>query len=488
MYGDKQIAMYYDESTQPYTQLVDVWVAFGLGRSTNPAKIVPLRVYDGTTGVPTTLLGTVNTTMGQIRNDVAGNYYTEFSFVNTPITLPVSKKFFCTIDVTNLNWATNHDTLSIVSNTDGQTIPSAIWEQRSDNTWHQYTTSGSWNLSASLYMHPFLTGTNTQAVFTQTATSICAGSSISFDATGSTFQDTLLWYFPGGSPLTSNTITQSTIYNTPGSYPAILYVVGGGCDLFDSAFVNITVNANPTVAIAASATSVCTGGTTNLTASGATSYAWSPPTGLSSTNTAATVATPPGTITYNVVGTAANGCTGSSTIQIDVLANPVAVAQVNDTTICVGGSVIFDGSNSTDATSFAWTFTGGNPASSNSSSCTVTYGTAGNYTATLVVTNQCGANTVISQTVSVGCTGIDQIALNDPYAFYNADQHQLEVQLPVSSEGYSMTIFDNLGQVVKTVSTKNVKETISTEGFAAGVYTMHVTNSNTSYSMKFVKN
>jgi subtilisin family serine protease len=490
MYLDKEKAMYFDESAQPYTILNNVWVAFGKAYSANPAKIVPIRVYDGTSGTPGAQIGTtINVTMGQIMSDVSGGYYTEFSYVNAPITLPASKKFFVSVDLTNLQWQAGvHDTLSIVSNTAGQTTPSAIWEKQSDNNWYQYTTAGSWNLSASLYIHPFLTNANSVATFTENATSVCAGGQILFDATGSTFEDTLLWYFPNGSPVISNNVTQTTIYNTAGSYQAILYIIGGGCHLFDSAFVNITVNPNPVISISATSTSVCVGNPTTLTASGANTYVWSPPTGLSSTTTPVTIATPTATIQYNVQGTTtATGCSSNSTIEIDVLTQPTAAETESATAICTGGSVVFDGSQSVSGTTFAWTFPGGNPATSNASSATVTYAAAGNYTATLIVSNSCGADTVVSQTIAVGCTGIDPLVMKDPSAFYNADQHQLQIAMPVSEDGFIVNVFDNMGQLVRSFSTKNSTEIISAETFAAGIYTLRVMNGNTNYTMKFVK-
>jgi serine protease len=487
---DKEKAMYFDESAQPYTILNNIWVAFGLAYSANPAKIVPIRVYDGTSGSPGAQIGTtINITMGQIMSDVSGGYYSEFSFVNNPITLPASKKFFVSLDLTNLQWQAGiHDTLSIVSNTAGQTVPSAIWEKQSDNIWYHYNTAGSWPLDASLYIHPFLTNANSVATFTQSATSICEGGQILFDATGSTFEDTLLWYFPNGSPVISNTVTQNTLYNNAGSFQAILYIVGGGCHLFDSAFVNITVNPNPVVSVSATSTSVCIGNTTTLTASGANSYVWSPGTFLSTTSGPTTVSTPTSTITYNVQGTTtATGCSSDATIQIDVLDNPVAVVTESATVICVGQTVVFDGSQSTNAGTFTWSFPGGTPATSNASSETVTYPTAGAFTAQLIVTNVCEDDTVISQTINVGCAGIDPLVMNDPYAFYNAAQQQMEIALPLTEDGFTLTVFNNLGQVVHSLSTKNTNEIIGTGTLAAGVYTLQVTNGSTNYSMKFVR-
>ncbi|TND05350.1 MAG: Thermitase, partial [Bacteroidetes bacterium] len=139
---EKEKAMYFDASSSPYNTLVNVWVAFGLAYSANASKIVNVKIYDGTAGptsAPVTQIGTaVGINMGQIMSDVNGNYYSEFSFVNNPITLPVSKRFFVSVDVSNLQWQASpsvHDTLSIVSNTNGQTTaPIPIWEKHSNNT------------------------------------------------------------------------------------------------------------------------------------------------------------------------------------------------------------------------------------------------------------------------------------------------------------------------------------------------------------------
>jgi serine protease len=491
MYLDKEKAMYYDASASPYTQLVNLYIGFGLAYSTNANKIVNVKVYDGTTGTPGAQIGTTQSlTMGRIMSDVAGGFYTEISFVNAPITLPASKKFFVSVDLTNLQWqAGTHDTLSIVSNSNGETVPSAIWEKQSDNLWYQYNTAGSWTLDASLYIHPFLTSANSVATFTQSTTTICEGESIDFDATGSTYEDTLLWYFPGGTPLTSNTITQSTIYNTAGNYTAILYVVGGGCDLFDSAFVNITVNAAPVLAVNATpGTTICSGSSVTLTASGASTYSWSPGTFLNTTSGATVISTPTSTIQYNVTGTGANGCTSNTSIDIFVNDPPIAVASVNDTDICIGQSVIFDGSNSTSGSSFAWTFTGGSPATSTASSETVTYNTAGTYTGTLIVTNACGSNTAVSQTVTVGCSGIDPLVVTQPSAFYNASSQQLEITLPGTNSFYTLVVYNNLGQVMSQTNSSLATEYVDLSALAAGVYSLQISNGTEVYSVKFVKN
>lgn len=491
VYDDQEKAMYFDASASPYTLLVSVYVAYGRAYSANPAKLVPMKIYDGTSGSPGALLGTVNATMGQIMADEAGGSYTEYSFVNSPVTLPASKKFFCSVDVSSLQWQPSpsvHDTLSVVSNSAGQTTPSAIWEKQSDGNWYQYTTAGSWNLSASLVIHPALTSTNSVATFTQTSTTICEGNQIIFDATGSTYEDTLLWYFPGGSPTTSNSINPSVTYNAPGNYQAILYVVGGGCSMFDSAFVNLTINANPVLTVSATPTAtICAGNTVNLSASGASSYIWSPATDLNNPNIANPVSTPSASITYNVQGTGANGCVTNASIPITVQNVPVASFAMSDTFICVNGSITYDGSNSVDATSFSWTFTGGSPSTSTSSAPVVTYSTAGIYSATLIVTNTCGNDTVVYPNVGVGCTGIGEYS-ETWNAWYNPDANHLQVNSPVRNTPVTATVVNSIGQVVFSVSVPAGANIfyIDMSPYATGLYSLQVSGGEETYIMKFM--
>lgn len=490
VYDDREKAMYFDASSSPYTQLVNVWVAFGLAYSANPAKIVAMKIYDGTSGSPGAQIGTtVNATMGQIMADVNGNYYTEYSFVNTPVTLPASKKFFVSLDITALQWQAGvHDTLSIVSNTNGETTPSVIWEKQSNLLWYQYTTAGSWNLSASLLIHPFLTNANTVATFTQTATTICEGDQITFDATGSTYEDTLLWYFPGGTPVLSDNLIETTSYGSAGSYQAILYVVGGGCGLFDSAFVNITVNATPVLTVGATpSTTICSGNTVNLSASGASSYAWSPSTYLNNANIANPISTPTASIQYNVTGTGANGCQSDVPISIVVQSPPIASFAMSDTFICVNGSITYDGSNSVDATSFAWSFPGGNPSTSTASSPVVTYNAVGTYTAQLIVTNSCGTDTINYLNVGVGCAGVTEYS-EDWNAYYNGSAEQLHIAAPKRSVASAITVVNTIGQIVYTGTMQSGTNVmiLDMSHLAAGMYTLMVTTGERVYSMKYV--
>lgn len=491
VYLDKQKAMYFDASASPNTILNNVYIAFGLAYSANQNKTLAVNVYDGTSGSPGALLGSSNVTMGQVMSDVNNNYYTEVSFVNNPVTLPASKKFFVSVSLTNLQWTAGvKDTLSIVSNSAGQTTPSAIWEQQSDNLWYQYTTAGSWNLSASLYIHPFLTNTPSQAIITPSATTICSGNSVSFDAAGSTYQDTLLWYFPGGAPnIMPSAPTASVTYNTPGTYNAILYTIGGGCSLFDSAFVVITVNPTPSISVAGN-TTICSGDNTSLTASGAASYTWSPSTGLSATTGANVTANPSTTTSYSITGTQGS-CTNSTNVTIVVDNPPVSTIAFADSTIDCPTSVTFDGSNSSNVDDFSWTLPGATPASSNSSSPTATFPTDGPVTISLVTSNSCGQDS--SSLVFTIITDCDA-GISENETSFKVTFQPVSGVITIKNDagiiaGTSLMLYNEWGQLIKTLTlNETVQEThLSLANHANGVYFMRVSNLHQQFATKIVK-
>jgi len=479
-YLDKQKAMYFDASASPNTILNNVYIAFGLAYSANQNKVIPVRIYDGTSLSPGGLLGTSNITIGQIMSDVDGGFYSEISFVNNPITLPASKRFFVSVDLTNLQWtASVKDTLSIVSNSNGQTTPSVIWEQQADNNWYRYTTTGSWNLNASLYVHPFLTSQNSQAIITPNTTTICSGNAINFDAAGSTYQDTLLWYFPGGTPtVVPSAPAASVTYANPGTYNAILYTIGGGCNLFDSAFVAITVNPTPNVSVTGSS-EICNGSSTVLTASGATSYTWSPAGGLSGTTGTNVTASPTSNTTYVVSGTQGS-CTNETYISIDVLNPPLANIGFVDSTVTCPTTVVLDGSNSTDATNFFWSIPGGTPATSNASAPSINFSTDGPVSITLITENSCGSDTTtFSMDVLTTCSaGLEENSWSLPI-YFDPIQTQLIVTNPDNLSGYNVGIYNEMGQLLKEQAVElNVQTTIPVTKLAAGIYFAKIYNAN----------
>lgn len=159
---------------------------------------------------------------------------------------------------------------------------------------------------------------------------VCAGTAVTLAATGAT---TYSW---------NNGATQGVSF-TPAT--TTTYTVTGttlGC--INTSTVTVTVNPIPAVN-AGPDVSICTGGSTTLTVSGATTYSWAP----GGMTTAAITVAPVATTTYTVIGTSL-GCTSTDAVTVTVLAN----APINagpDVAICVGVPTTL---TATGGTTYTW--------------------------------------------------------------------------------------------------------------------------------------
>jgi gliding motility-associated-like protein len=122
----------------------------------------------------------------------------------------------------------------------------------------------------------------------------------------------------------------------PEANPAIttVYTVTGadsnGCHNTDT----IRVTRIPRIIVSAANVAICLGNNATVTATGATSYTWSPAVGLSCTNCTSPIADPPATTTYTIVGTTSI-CHDTSTVTVTVNPLPVITAG-GGTTKCAG--------------------------------------------------------------------------------------------------------------------------------------------------------
>jgi len=111
------------------------------------------------------------------------------------------------------------------------------------------------------------------------------------------------------------------------------------CGVVKTVTKAVVVNALPTISVSSSVPAVCgTGASATLTASGASTYTWSPATGLSGTTGAVVTAAPAITSTYTVSGTDANGCVGSTTHTVVVGPAVSVTASASPTEVCPGGT------------------------------------------------------------------------------------------------------------------------------------------------------
>lgn len=105
-----------------------------------------------------------------------------------------------------------------------------------------------------------------------------------------------------------------------------------GCTAVDSALATVFIL--PVIATTPSSPFICEGSPTAITASGATTYTWSPATGLNTTSGATVMASPTSTTTYTISGTS-NSCTDSITITVPVYEVPeVTITGVTSINVC----------------------------------------------------------------------------------------------------------------------------------------------------------
>lgn len=177
-------------------------------------------------------------------------------------------------------------------------------------------------------------------------TSICIGSCVQLNASGGT---NYTWTPATG--LSSASIANPIACPTVTTSYLLTVVDGNSCS--DTASVVITVDPLPIVS-AGPDVWVCPGASIQLNATGATTYSWSPTTGLSNASIANPVASPAATSTYIVTGTDGNLCVSTDTITV-IVTSIVPIDPGVDTTICAGDSTVLGGTpTSPTGTTFSW--------------------------------------------------------------------------------------------------------------------------------------
>jgi PKD repeat protein len=204
---------------------------------------------------------------------------------------------------------------------------------------------------------------------------ICPGGTATVTASGAS---TYTW----STGYVGNPLTVSPAINT--NYT----VTGTSSGCINTKTVSVTVGTSLSVFISASQQSVCTAGTSTLTASGATSYTWN-----TGSNATSIVVNPTVNTTYSVVGS--NGaCNGNSSTTVAVIAAPaLSLASSPSASICQGNTTTLTASGS--YTSFVWsapTVTAASIAVSPSVSTVYTVSASGN--------GGCASSSVVAVTVN----------------------------------------------------------------------------------------
>jgi len=284
---------------------------------------------------------------------------------------------------------------------------------------------------------------------------ICPGNCYTLTPGGAT-----TYTYSGGSAIVCPTTTST--YSVSGSSAF-------GCASIMNAVATVSVVNILTVTISGN-TSICNGGTVNLTANGASTYTWNTSV---STNTFA--ASPTSSTTYSVLG-ASGTCSSTASISITVNQLPNVVAVATPTFICLNESA---GINGTGAVSY----------SCNTSSTSQSFAVSPTITSVYSVIGTDVNNCVNTATVSleVGqCVGIQKYSGNVwEYGVYpnpNAGEFVIETSATIS-----ITILNALGQPVFSKQLTEGKNAIDLNNQAKGIYFVQLKNGSSTKIIKVIK-
>ncbi len=265
------------------------------------------------------------------------------------------------------------------------------------------------------------------AGFSAGQTSGCGPLTVQFNNLSTSNATSLQWQFPGGSPAGSIVANPVVVYTTPGIYSVTLHAGNTAGSTTFSQTNYIVVLPLPTVGF----TTTVDGATATFSNSSqnSQSFLWNFGDGNSSNNTS-TEAQPAHTYSqdgnYTVTLTVSNNCGAASSSQIVTITTPpTALFNTDIAPVCANTPFVFLNASSANATSYAWVFEGGQPATATAAGPEITWSEPGVYTVTLTAFNGAGSNTTSATITIVG----------PPEAGFNAQTTGLSVVLDNTSVG-----------------------------------------------------
>ncbi len=244
--------------------------------------------------------------------------------------------------------------------------------------------TGTNTVQVSLNTIPSVTGSPNATICVSTNTVLTAAGAVSYT------------WSPSGS---LSSATGASVTATPTALT--IYTITGANASGCTATYTLSVSVDNIPIISVAGASLCASSSATLTASGATSYTWSPSTSLSSANGASVIATPSVTTTYTVAGLT-GACTGSAIATASVIVvSPTITA--SSYTYCIGGTgVTLTGSG---ASSYSWS-----PAFGLSATSGAAVSVSPTVTTTYTLIASIGACST-NQTVSINVAAVSSLSI-----------------------------------------------------------------------------
>jgi subtilisin family serine protease/PKD repeat protein len=281
---------------------------------------------------------------------------------------------------------------------------------------------------------------------TASQTEICVGSSVTLSASGANAYTWNNGLGTGNSQSVSPTAT--TTYSVTGS--------NGSCT--DNTSITVEVNQVPTVSATATELTICEGESTDLSASGASSYTWNNGLGNGGTQSVS----PTATTVYEVTG--ANGsCSNTATVEVTVTPGIIVSLTASQTEICLGSTVTLSAGG---ANTYTWNNGLGTGSSQSvAPTSTTSYSTVGSdgnctNTASVTVVVNDVPNLQLSAINNTICEG-DNVTINangadsyvwSPGSSLNTTNGSSVVASPTTATIYTVLGSNTCGTATETIS------------------------------------
>lgn len=367
-----------------------------------------------------------------------------------PVSIPTASFSATTVCVNNPTSFTNQSSVQ-----SGGSVANLSWDFGNGNTagfsqnpTQTYSSAGTYNVTLTVTSStgcvdditlPVTVNPGATASFT--AQNVCIGNTTNFSNTSTGDIIGYVWSFGNGQTSADENPIQT--YPTAGNYSVTLAVAtANGCTA--QTIQQVSVFALPNVSAGNSQT-ICVGQTATLNASGATTYVWTP------NGTNGQPVSPAITTTYNVVGTDANGCSNTSSVNITVLPVPNAAISAN-TQVGAPGEVFTFTNNSSNGITYSWDLGNGTQTTiATTAEQTTSYDQVGLYTVNLIASNGfCQSDASLQVQIIVpelilfvpNVFTVNDDAVNDTWSIQT--QHATEV---------NVQIFNRWGNLIKELKT-----------------------------------
>ncbi|HLP54923.1 MAG TPA: T9SS type A sorting domain-containing protein [Fluviicola sp.] len=314
------------------------------------------------------------------------------------------------------------------------------------------------------------------ASMTMPPNAFCSGDTVTYTASATNSPTGYTWATTGGLTITSGQGTNTITVTGTAAGDVTVYATNVCTDGPATAPVSVTIYANPSVTITASATAVCAGEDVTLSANGANyQYTWD--NGV----TDGVAFTPASTTTYTVVGMDSTGCTGTASQLVTVNTLPtvgLTAAQANP--VCGGQDIALTGTPAGGT----YTELAGSPSALTGN--TFNAPAQGTWTVEYAYTDGNGCSGADTIDVIVNCmVGLEMIGAEGTMNVY---PNPTNGNFTISSKGNingSIQLFNELGQLVYEQAVTGVnKKQVEVKNLTPGTYQIKITSEGQVFSGK----